>query len=190
MRLTCPKCDASLRLAEAPDEDTPVLCPECNKTFYYRDQEDEDAEPRRAKKGGKKRRRDDEDDEPQKKFPVVPVVAGSIAVVAVLAVGIGVFIASRPKSDPKPADTAAAKPEEAKVVNPRIVDPVVNDKAGGPGGPLAQVPPGVFTPTPGVGVPQTRPPGSGVLQPKNAPTALDARSFGPYAELFRTKVDS
>src|SRR6266436_3405144 len=97
MRLTCPKCDASLRLAEEPDDDTPIQCPDCRKTFYAQDVEDD--EPRPVKKTGKKRKRqDDDEDEPEKKFPVVPVVAGSIAVLAIVGVAIGVLIASRPNA--------------------------------------------------------------------------------------------
>jgi S1-C subfamily serine protease len=115
MRVECPNCEAGIHLAEPPDDDTPVKCPKCKARFTLEDDEDDD-HPAKSKKGGGKKK------EAEKKFPVIPVVGGGIAVLAIAGVVIAVMAggkSDKPKpSDNKPNETASntdtPKPPETK----------------------------------------------------------------------------
>jgi predicted Zn finger-like uncharacterized protein len=104
MRVECPNCEAGIHLAEAPDDDTPVKCPKCKARFTLEDDEDDDRPAPKSKKGGGKKKKGKGDDE--KKFPVIPVVGGGIAVLAIVGVVIGV-LATRKSDPPKNTDTAS-----------------------------------------------------------------------------------
>lgn len=111
MRLQCPKCEANVHVAVAPEDGAKVKCPKCQVRFLPPDEEDEreaDAAPRRATKGKKKGKK-----KAKSKFPVVPVALVSVGAVAIVVVAIVLMTGGEKKK--KVEDTA---PEAA---NPRVV---------------------------------------------------------------------
>lgn len=184
MRVECPECEAKIHVAGVPDDGTRIKCLKCGHKFKAPEpdvevDEDEDEEERPAKKAGKKKgkRRDEE----AKKFPVVPAVAGGVALLAVAGVALALFLPSKDKAPSTASNsTPTDKPDELKPVaappNPNNTPVVTNnnpkkDPRKDPKGDPKDAPknePKVTTPT--------RPPVEVVA--------------GPYAPLFQAKVDA
>lgn len=169
MRIECPKCEARIHVSE-DDEKTRVVCPKCGaKVRLPQDDDDEDEAPK-SKKGKKAGRRDRGEDE--KKFPMVPVIGGAVAVLAIVGVVIAVVVS---KGDKK---KETAKTEEVKKEEPAV-------------------PPGGFKPMPGKEQPPPPKPNPKVDPPFNPPPPKNDGKIdnepketltGPYADLFKADI--
>src|SRR5262245_30997060 len=117
MRVLCPNCDTKLRISNA-DEDVTINCPKCDEPFRVPagsgEDDEDDAPPSKYRSHRSKAA--------QKKFPVVPVVAGGVALVIVLALVIGIATLDKGgKGGDKKAPAAGGDP--ATPANPTVTRP-------------------------------------------------------------------
>ncbi len=135
MRLQCPKCEANVHVAVAPEDGAKVKCPKCQVRFLPPEEEDEDRDedeaPRRAAKGKKKGKK-----KTKSAFPVVPVAIVSVGAVAIAVVAIVLMTGGEKKK--KADDTAAVAPSTS---TPALATPVAGPSQIGSGDRPKEMPP-------------------------------------------------
>lgn len=167
MRIECPECEASIRIAELPEDGKRIKCTSCGHKFKAPDPEDEeDEEDEEEERPKSKKKRRDEDDE--KKFPIVPVAAGVGGILVVLGVLLAIVFTS--KSDKK-NETVSNDPPKGLVTPP--TNPPTNPPVTPPTTPNTNVPPKKEPPK--QEPPVNPPPPKGNIEVVNS----------PYASLFQ-----